>query len=96
MWNQSDLHKNDNEMSHSSLNGLMRDVDSYISELNAEQPQQQQQEQQQKQQPYSITPTRAHSLQSPQRQQSPIMANRANTTYRPNHVCLFSIFSRNN
>lgn len=85
MWNQSGLHKTDNEMSDSSLNGLMRDVDSYISELNAEQ-----------QQPYSTTPTRAHSLQSPQRQQSPRMANRANTTYRPNHVRLFSNFSRNN
>lgn len=90
MWNQSDLHKTNNEMSDSSLNGLMRDVDSYISELNAEQQQQQQQ------QPYSTTPTRAHSLQSPQRQQSPRMANRANTTYRPNHVRLFSNFLRNN
>lgn len=81
MWNQHQQqlqqHTNDSDILDSSLSGLMRDVDTYISELNAEQ---------QQQQLPSNTPTRAHSLQSPQRQASPLMANRANTTYRPHYV----------
>ncbi|KAK4519118.1 uncharacterized protein ATC70_009349 [Mucor velutinosus] len=81
MWNhqhqqQLQQHTNDSDILDSSLNGLMRDVDTYISELNAEQQQQQQ---------TLNTPTRAHSLQSPQRQPSPLMASRANTTHRPHY-----------
>ncbi|KAI8637500.1 CNH domain-containing protein [Parasitella parasitica] len=78
MWNQPELPKhagtaNEGDTLDSSLNGLMRDVDSFISELNSEQ------------QPLYSMPTtaRAYSLQSPQRQQSPTMVSRANTTYRP-------------
>ncbi|KAL0142361.1 CNH domain-containing protein [Mucor lusitanicus] len=77
---QLQQYTNDGDILDSSLNGLMRDVDTYISELNAEQQQQQQQQQQ-----APNTPTRAHSLQSPQRQPSPLMASRANTTYRPHY-----------
>ncbi|KAL9560055.1 hypothetical protein MBANPS3_000120 [Mucor bainieri] len=93
MWNhqqQLQQYTNDSDILDSSLNGLMRDVDSYISELNAEQQQQQQQPQHESQQPSPNTPTRAHSLQSPQRQPSPLMASRANTTYRPNYNNVYS------
>lgn len=73
--NQLQHNTNDSDILDSSLNGLMRDVDSYISELNAAEQ-------------VSHTPTRAHSLQSPQRQPSPSMASRANTTYRPHYVSM--------
>jgi hypothetical protein len=62
-------HSESNENLDSSLIGLLRDVDSYISELNEENSN-------------TSTPTRTHSLQQPQRQPTQV-AYRSNTTHRP-------------
>lgn len=72
MWNALQPSKygkavDNNNIVDSSLNGLMRDVDSYISELSQEN--------------VNNMPARAQSLQQPQRQ-SPHMTNRSNTTHR--------------
>jgi hypothetical protein len=71
MWNPPELPKHNKayQAPDSTLNSLMRDVDSYLLELNEEE------------QPPFAPPARSHSLQEPQRQ-SPILANRSNTTHR--------------
>lgn len=81
MWNppapQLPKHGSSVETLDSSLNGLMRDVDTFISEL--EEPNKS-----------TTPPTRAQSLQQPTRQ-SPRMKYRSNTTYRPAYVSHSSI-----
>ncbi|KAI7887930.1 CNH domain-containing protein [Mucor mucedo] len=59
--------KKDKKATVDNLNGVMRDVDSYISELSQESA--------------NHTPTRAQSLQQPQRA-SPHATHRSNTTHR--------------
>lgn len=63
-------HVEDKESLESSLLGLLRDVDSYIAELNEDSN-------------TSTTPTRSHSLQQTQKQTSPPTVFRSSTTYRP-------------
>jgi hypothetical protein len=74
MWSPPQLPKHGvAEIVDSSLNGLVRDVDSYISELSTTE--------ENSAVPTVATPTRAQSLQQ---RQSPRMAfSRSNTTYRP-------------
>lgn len=64
MWHSKN-EKTKEKKTDSSLNGLMQDVDSYISESSQE----------------NNTPTRAQSLQQPQRP-SPHATQRSNTTHK--------------
>lgn len=80
MWNpQESKHEKNHRAPDSTLSSLMHDVDSYLSELN---------EEGQHLQPHYAPPARSHSLQEPQRQ-SPILANRSNTTHRTHVKYLF-------
>jgi hypothetical protein len=85
MWNPPQLPNHDKCVENSSLNGLMNDVESYLTELN---------KQQQQQPALTTPPTRAQSLQHPSRQPSPHnMSYRSQTTYRPYYVkYYFSLF----
>lgn len=72
-------HTENRESLDSSLLGLLRDVDSYIAELNEDNN-------------TSTTPTRSHSLQQAQKQSPAPTVLRSSTTYRPQVSEFMQIF----